>query len=217
MGRARKRLKGRRGAVVRSKKTEEDAGLGDSSMFQITQEQYERARLAATNRTEDPLKNWARPPHEECPICMLPLPYETSGSNYCVICGKTFCMGCVISTVEAHARDGEDSKTATEKALSCPYCRSNTTASYDNKFQLENEMRRANAGNDEAMRRLGRYYFNGEMSLRQDKAEGLKWYRRAVEAGSGRAAYILVNVRPRWRVQFTRLQRKKTANHLSHG
>ena len=28
---------------------------------------------------------------------------------------------------------------------------------------------------------------------------------------------FFVDVRPRWRVQFTRLQRKKTANHLSHG
>jgi len=32
-----------------------------------------------------------------------------------------------------------------------------------------------------------------------------------------RCCFALSDVRPRWRVQFTRLQRKKTANHLSHG
>ena len=52
-------------------------------------------------------------------------------------------------------------------------------------------MKLANTGNGEAMRRIGRYYFKGEMGLQQDKAEGLKWYHRAVEAGSGRAAYGL--------------------------
>ena len=29
------------------------------------------------------------------------------------------------------------------------------------------------------------------MGLKQDKAEGLKWYHRAVEAGSGKAAFLL--------------------------
>jgi len=150
----------------------------------------ERARLAATNRTEDPLKNWTRLQNEECPICMLPLPLRGSDTNYCVTCGKTICMGCVLSTCAAHARDGGDAKTAMEKAKSCPYCRSNTAID-DDKFRLDKEMKRANAGNGEAMRRVGQCYFDGGMGLKQDKAEGLKWYHRAVEAGSGSAAFIV--------------------------
>eukprot|EP00571_Detonula_confervacea_P000151 CAMPEP_0172329020 /NCGR_PEP_ID=MMETSP1058-20130122/60658_1 /TAXON_ID=83371 /ORGANISM="Detonula confervacea, Strain CCMP 353" /LENGTH=143 /DNA_ID=CAMNT_0013046165 /DNA_START=334 /DNA_END=762 /DNA_ORIENTATION=- len=33
--------------------------------------------------------------------------------------------------------------------------------------------------------------FHGEIGLQQDKAEGLRWYHRAVEAGSADAAYNL--------------------------
>ena len=155
-----------------------------------TEQQKERAIEAAVNRTDDPLKNWTRLQNEECPICMLPLPWDPSEIIYCVTCGKTVCMGCVISTGVAHARDGGDMEKAAEKAITCPYCRSNP-ASYDDKSQLKALMKLANTGNGEAMRRIGRYYFKGEMGLQQDKAEGLKWYHRAVEAGSGRAAYGL--------------------------
>jgi len=48
-------------------------------------------------------------------------------------------------------------------------------------------MKRANIGNSEAMYRVGDHYFQGRMGLQQDKAEGLKWYHRAVEVGSGMA------------------------------
>ena len=163
----------------RGKKTSEETSVGDSSTCEISEEQYERAILAAANRTEDPLKNWKRIQNEECPICMLPLPYDASDINYCFTCGKTVCMGCMISTALVHRRDGGDAKTAVEKGTTCPYCRS-STASCDIKSKLEKEMKRANAGNGESMYRVGNYYYMGEMGLQQDKAEGLKWYHRAV-------------------------------------
>ena len=155
-----------------------------------TPQQCERARLAAANRTEDPLKNWTRLRNKECPICMLPLPFASSENRYCVTCGKTVCMGCVVSTGLVHARDGGDAKAAFEKATTCPYCRSNTAVD-DDKSNLEKEMKLANTGNGESMFRVGQCYFEGALGLRQDKAEGLKWYRRAVEAGSGDAAYYV--------------------------
>ena len=46
-------------------------------------------------------------------------------------------------------------------------------------------MKRANAGGHKAMLHLGVHYFHGDRGLPQDKDEGLKWYHRAVEAGSG--------------------------------
>ena len=172
------------------KRTEDDTNVDDSSTWVIPEEQYERARLAAANRTEDPLKNWTRLQNDECPICMLPLPFKPSDTKYCVTCGATVCMGCVIGTVQAHIRDGKGAEKAMEKAATCPYCRSDT-AKYDDKYGLDQEMKRVNAGNAETMCHLGEYYFDGEMGLRQDKVEGLKWYHRAVEAGSGDAAFAL--------------------------
>ena len=125
---------------------------------------------------------------------MIPFPLSEDEINYCFTCGKTVCYGCVLSTGLVHSRNCRefDVKKVVEKIMTCPLCRTNH-ASYDDKFRLEKEMKRANAGNGESMNRVGEYYFNGERGLQQDKAEGLKWYHRAVEAGSGMAAYCLGN------------------------
>ena len=189
MGKGKKK-KANKGKKRESKKSEDDTVGGGSSTLQISREHYERARLAAANRTEDPLKNWTRPQNEECPICMLPLPIIARETNYCVTCGKTVCWGCMVSTGIAHRRDGGDLEKATEKATTCPYCRSDI-ANKDFKYTLEHEMKRANAGNITAMYYLAHNHFHGEMGLQQDKAEALKWYHQAVEAGSGRAAFNL--------------------------
>ena len=197
MGKGKKKKANKEKMMDAGKKTKDETGVGDSSTEQITmsREQFERARLAAANRTEDPLKNWIRIQNEDCPICLLPLPHEPSCTNYCINCGKTVCKGCVFGTVEAHMSDGGDAEKAMEKAASCPYCRSDTT-SCDDKNALKALMKRANAGNDEAMYLIGSYYFKGKMGLCQDKAEGLKWYRRAVEAGSGKAARNIGTLKP---------------------
>ena len=85
MGKGKKKTKGKK----RGGNKVNDTGLGDTSTWQATPEQLERARLAATNRAEDPLKNWIRPKNEECPICMLPLPFSPSENKYWYCCGKT--------------------------------------------------------------------------------------------------------------------------------
>ena len=35
------------------------------------------------------------PPREECPICMLPLPYENKTVTFKSCCGKLICYGCI--------------------------------------------------------------------------------------------------------------------------
>ena len=85
----------------------------------------------------------------------------------------------------------ENVKQALGKAFACPVCRSNMHACFDDKVEIKALMKRVDAGHHEAMRDIGTYYFKGEMGLRQDKAGGLKWYHRAVEAGSGMAAFSL--------------------------
>ena len=191
MGKGKKKAKGKKSSG--GKKISEETSVGNSSTtLQITSEQCERARSAAANRTEDPLKNWTRLQNEECPICMVPLSHEASDFNYCVTCGKTVCWGCILCVIDTHIKDcrGEEtavSQAAMEKFLTCAYCRS-STVNDDDKATLEKEMKRANAGNGETMCRVAGYYFDGEMGLRQDKTEALKWYHRAVDVGEGRAA-----------------------------
>ena len=199
MGKGKKKVKGKKRD---GKKTNDDKAVGEGkhvwsvkeknvwSVKEPTLEQHERAIEAAVNRTEDPLKNWTRVQNEECPICMLPFPHESNDTKYCYTCGTTVCKGCMISAGIVHRKDGGDIKGAMDNFLTCPYCRSNNEL-YDDKATLEKLMKQANTGNGEALFRVGTHYFDGGMGLKQDKAEGLKWYHRGVEAGSGKAALFL--------------------------
>ena len=188
MGKGKKKTKGKkRGGKKESEGSKEEE---NDTFAKLSQEQKDAAIAACANRKEDPLTNWTRLQNEECPICMLPfLPHSESETNYCVTCGKTVCIGCIISAALVYKRDGGDTKTAVEKGTTCPYCRSNP-ASCDTKSKLEKEMKRANAGDHKAMYHLGEYSFGGKMGLRQDKAEGLKWFHRAMVAGDGTSAFF---------------------------
>ena len=67
MGKGKKK-KGNKGKK-NGKKVRDDTGVSlYASNLATTPEQMERARLAAANRKEDPLKNWTRIQNEECPI-----------------------------------------------------------------------------------------------------------------------------------------------------
>ena len=189
MGKGKKKTKGKK--KREGKKLREETGVDDSSTFQLQLDpaHMERARLAAANRKEDPLKNWTRLLNQECPICMLPLPWSVRDTHYCVTCGKTVCKGCLFGSAQVHKRDGTDRETAIEKIMACSFCRSSLQPPV--KAMLEKTMRLANAGQHEGMYRLATYYCKGQMGLQQDIAEGVKWYHRAIEAGSGKAAYDL--------------------------
>lgn len=71
----------------------------------------------------------------------------------------------------------------------CPFCRE----SVDTKEEkvLEREKKLANAGRADAMNQLGDFYCAGSFGLEKDIDEGIKWYTRAMEAGSGSAAGTL--------------------------
>ena len=190
MGKGKKKTKGKKrsgGKKVREDDT--NVNVDDSSRLQITPEQYEKAREAAANRTEDPLKNWTRLQNEECPICMLPLPFALSENRYWGCCGKMICWGCIFNSGKSHVRNGGVKDLI--KMSICPFCREDGRESTPAKeeYELKRIMKQAETGEHDDMGRIGEYYFDGQMGLKQDKAEGLKWYHRAVEAGSGRAAF----------------------------
>ena len=196
MGKGKKKARGKGKKRDGIMKTNDDANAcGGEKNRGPTPEQCERAREAAANRTEDPLKNWVRTnQEEECPICMLPFPSAgASGGTtavYWFCCGKSVCGGCIIDAGEVQRKSGGDPIKAVEKLMICPFCRSSNMANYNNdKCKAKQEMKRANAGQSDSMCRVADYYFDGEMGFMRDKAEGLKWYHRASEAGSGQAAW----------------------------
>ena len=93
---------------------------------EVDEVQKNIALEAAAQRNEDPLKEWAPPTREECPICFLLLPIdEETETFYRGCCGKSICRGCVY--VQLDILLGAASEEIQEKVLSplssCPFCR----------------------------------------------------------------------------------------------
>jgi len=113
----------------------------------------------------------------------------------------------VQSQLEAHS--GGDPG----KALICPFCREDN-AKYDPDDYPANYLKQvlklANAGHAEAIYHLAVHHFDGEMGLRKDKTEGLRWYHRASEAGSAEAAGFLVLLSAYCDLALCTLGREKT-------
>lgn len=134
----------------------------------------------ATKESGDSLRNWTRPVREDCPICSITLPLGPKETSTRPCCGKTVCRGCLVSQVKA-SLDAEDMV----KASRCPFCRAEPTDEESTNKQI---VKLANAGNHVALHKVAGWYFEGERGIEQDKAEGIKLYLRAVEAGSPDAA-----------------------------
>lgn len=140
----------------------------------------------SSNAVEDRLANWKRPIREECPICMLPMPpfdLQKAEVIYLTCCGKTICCGCMMS------RDIVDMKEPTENGRSCPFCRRKPGGD-----PVEKNMKLAKAGYCMSMFVLGNYYFDGLVGLKEDKREALKWYHKAMDAGSAVAALKIYKI-----------------------
>ena len=122
---------------------------------------------------------------------MIPLPVSESLVLYRSCCGKNICFGCTYDQIVLDAKEGRRTFNTLATRI-CPFCRSEAIDETPELTALfEREMSLANAGNHTASWRIGRYYFDGELDLKQDKEEGIKWFRRAAEAGNSAASSFL--------------------------
>ena len=46
------------------------------------------------------------PPREECPICLLPLPFKNYSSTFMTCCGKSICSGCIYAMINSEGGAG---------------------------------------------------------------------------------------------------------------
>ena len=110
------------------------------------------------------------PPPEDCPICMLLLPYFCpTGAGYKSCCGKIICSGCIYAV---EIRDEDEMK--------CPFCRTPTPTSEE---MVKNYEKRAKNGDVEAINSLGYLHHLGARSVTQDYDKALKLWHRAGELG----------------------------------
>lgn len=111
------------------------------------------------------------PPRPECPLCMLPFPFEGDCVTIKECCGYTICKAC-----EEAAYDAELAGFKQTELLKCPFCRENhdTEAVLDKPFQL---------GNGDAMAQLAHRYVNGD-GVPTDQKKAIKLYHIAARANS---------------------------------
>ena len=110
------------------------------------------------------------PPKDDCPICLLRIPYHNTACRYQSCCGKMICCGCVY----AGAMTGEEKL--------CPFCR--TPAPTSDEEAVDMLKKRVGINDAQAIYNLGCGYSQGLYGLPQDYAKALKLWHRAGELGN---------------------------------
>ena len=128
------------------------------------------------------------PEREECPICMLPFPFETEQAFFKACCGQTICHGCI------HAQKKEDIKSGKrgDNVSLCPFCR----APMARKNEEGNKLLEICVENNNAyaIYILGENYMGGSYGCQRDSKKAIELFLRAGKLGSTEAHYALGNI-----------------------
>ena len=109
---------------------------------------------------------------EDCPICMLPLPFEGE-TTYQPCCGQLICNGCVYAV--------NSEVDSTDQSL-CPFCRAPAVISSEQRIKRINK--RMEADDAQAIHTLGSYYQHGEEGLPQNYEKAFELWHRAGKLGT---------------------------------
>jgi len=127
------------------------------------------------------------PPKIDCPICFLPMPYNSGAcgvhTSYQSCCGKIICCGCVqASRDEIKRRNKERSKKKKMEDL-CPFCR--TPPSNSDKEEVKRIEKRIKLNDAEAFLRFGNGYNYGiHWGLPKNRNKAFELYTQAAKLGS---------------------------------
>ena len=128
------------------------------------------------------------PEGPECPICMLPLPYERSNIDFYACCGKTICLGCVYAQIKEEFQSGK----RPEDCGACPFCRTPPTCT--DKEEIERLIAGVERNDADSMRKLAIYYTKGEMGLQKGSKEAMELFQKAGEHGCASSYGSLGNI-----------------------
>eukprot|EP00956_Cyclotella_meneghiniana_P031632 scaffold83626_cov28-Cyclotella_meneghiniana.AAC.3 len=121
-------------------------------------------------------KLYAQPQkRDECPICMIPLPYHDEECAYMSCCGKIICIGCRYCLTREH----------------CPFCNAADLTTPEAVKRLSERIEKYN--DSQAMVLLGFRYINGLDGLQVDQSKAFELFQRASELGSASAHFHLGN------------------------
>jgi len=152
----------------------------EEHLKQVADKRNEELRLAAELHNEKLFKE--PPPAEDCPICMIRIPFINTGWMYKTCCGKVICCGCI------HAPVYDNQGSIVEKV--CAFCRVPTCHVSDEEIVRRVE-KRIEANDPIAINNRGCEYRDGEFEFQQDHGKALELWHRAAELGYA-AAYCCI-------------------------
>lgn len=121
------------------------------------------------------------PPREECPICMLPLPFDSSQVSFQTCCGKRVCHGCIYAMEMSKGND------------SCAFCRTPFITSDEEQINIQRLKKLMDKGNGGAFHLLAGLYARGMLGMPQDHRKANELLLRAGELGFVKGYYGLGN------------------------
>jgi len=108
---------------------------------------------------------------------------KITGYKYMSCCGKVICSGCDYAPLYDNQGNEVEKK--------CPYCRATNPASYEE--AVERMKKRMEAGDANAIFKIGWYYREGADGYPQDYPKALELYHRAAELGHAEAYTAIGN------------------------
>jgi len=115
---------------------------------------------------------------EECPLCLIPLPFDESETIFMRCCGKTICKGCVFKQLNIKVENGLQ----TIDDYKCPFCQQQAP---NNDIKALKRLMKKN--NPRAFSLMAAKYKTGEEELFQSDTRALEMAIRAAELGHAEA------------------------------
>jgi len=121
---------------------------------------------------------------EECPICLIPLPFDESEIAFMTCCGKQICNGCSYKNMLTDKNNG-----VPINEFKCAYCRRLISKSNPTK-ELKRLIKK---NNTQAFIQMGVRYTKGE-GVFQSNTKALEMFIRAAELGDAPAYFKIGKV-----------------------
>ena len=117
------------------------------------------------------------PEGPECPVCMLPLPFDGDHIHFGACCGKFICMGCMYAQIKEEILSVKED----EDCGACTFCRTPPTSV--EKEILDRLSKGVERNDANSIEQLAVYYMGGEMGLQQDSVKSMELLLKAGEHG----------------------------------
>ena len=156
----------------------EDSYSGDQRGLRQSIRRCEEC-VAAGNQLVLMKKGRKRSEDDDCPICQLPLPFDTTQYMFQVCCMKKVCNGCILAAQKRGMWD-------------CPFCR--TPLSRTDSQTIAMIQTRVDAGDPVAIYFLGSQYRFGQHGLEKDVTMAVELSERAAELEVKEAHFNLGNL-----------------------